>query len=356
MSRKNVILLSSLALMTALTGCTPESSSTTGTTTSSAASTKLGGNLVVYSPNSDAEIEGLLYFWGEKYGVTVELQSMSTGEVTAKLLAEKNNPQADIRFGGMNLGVYKQNPELYESYVAKGDNLLPEGYQNKTGFFTNYLLSGSNLLVNTTLERALGITVTGYADLLNPLLKGKISMGNAANSSSAFAQLTNMLLVMGDGTYLDDKGWDYVDAFVKNLDKKIIASSSAVFRGVASGEYVVGVTYEDPSVQLLTDGATNLRIVYPKEGAVWLPAASALIKGSKNQANGKAFLDWLISEEGQTQVAKGTNRPVNTKINNTNPYLQPFTAINLAFEDIELVANNRAALVTRFTQTVTRNA
>ena len=153
MSRKNVVLLSSLALMTALTGCTPESSSTTGTTTSSAVSTKLGGNLVVYSPNSDAEIEGLLYFWGEKYGVTVELQSMSTGEVTAKLLAEKNNPQADIRFGGMNLGVYKQNPELYQEYVAKGDNLLPEGYQNKTGFFTNYLLSGSNLLVNTTLER-----------------------------------------------------------------------------------------------------------------------------------------------------------------------------------------------------------
>ena len=105
MSRKNVVLLSSLALMTALTGCAAQetSSTTGGTSTSSAVSTKLGGNLVVYSPNSDAEIEGLLYFWGEKYGVTVELQSMSTGEVTAKLLAEKNNPQADIRFGGMNL-------------------------------------------------------------------------------------------------------------------------------------------------------------------------------------------------------------------------------------------------------------
>jgi iron(III) transport system substrate-binding protein len=181
-------------------------------------------------------------------------------------------------------------------------------------------------------------------------------MGNAASSSSAFAQLTNMLLVMGDGTYLDDKGWTYVDSFVKNLDKKIIASSSAVFRGVASGEYVVGVTYEDPSVQLLTDGATNLRIVYPKEGAVWLPAASAMVAGAKNEANAKAFLDWLISDEGQTQVAKGTNRPVNTKINNTNPNLQPFSAINLAFENIQLVADNRAAIVTRFTQTVTRNS
>jgi hypothetical protein len=51
---------------------------------------------------------------------------------------------------------------------------------------------------------------------------------------------------------------------------------------------------------------------------------------------------------------KGTD--VNTKINNTNPNLQPFSAINLAFENIELVANNRAAIVTRFTQTVTRNS
>ena len=181
-------------------------------------------------------------------------------------------------------------------------------------------------------------------------------MGNAASSSSAYAQLTNMLLVMGDGTYLDTKGWTFVEDFVKNLNGKIIASSSAVYKGVSAGEYVVAATYEDPSVQLLTDGAKNLRIVYPKEGAVWLPAASAIVKGSKNLKNAQAFIDWLISEEGQTQVAKGTNRPVNTTINNTNTNLQPFSTIKIAYEDIELVASIKTQLQTRFTEVVTRNS
>lgn len=314
---------------------------------SAAPAGKLGGKLVVYSPNSDGELEGLLYYWAEKNGVTVELQSMGTGEVLSKLTAEKNNPQADVQFGGMNLGVWSNNRDLYYAYTAKGDELLPEGYQNKTGFFTNYLLSGSNLLVNTDLEAQLGLKITGYADLLNPVLKGRIAMGDPTSSSSAFAQLTNMLVVMGDGSYEDDAAWDYVDKLFANLDGKILGSSSAVYRNTQAGEYVVALTYEDPSVALVTDGATNVRVVYPKEGAVWLPAASAIIKGAPNLENAKAFLDFLISEEGQRQVAGLTNRPVNISIPNTNPHMIPFSEINLAFDDIEYTAANRSALQQR---------
>lgn len=316
--------------------------------------TTYGGKLVVYSPNSDGEVEGLLYYWGDKYGVEIDLQSMGTGEVLSKLEAEKANPQADVMFGGMNLGVWTNNKDLFQAYTAKDDDKLPEGYQNKTGFFTNYLLSGSNLLVNTDLEEELGLDIQGYADLLDPKLKGKIAMGDATSSSSAFAQLTNMLLVMGDGTYFDDKGWDFVEKFIENLDGKVLGSSSAVYKNTYEGEFVVGVTYEDPSVALITDGAKNLRVVYPKEGAVWLPSASAIVAGAKNLENAQRFLDFLISEEGQKAVAALTNRPTNINIPNTNPNMLPFDQIELAFEDIEFVAENRPALQERFKELVTK--
>ncbi len=314
---------------------------------------QLGGTLVVYSPNSDGEIEGLLYYWGETRGVQIELVSAGTGEVLSRLTAEKDNPQADVQFGGMNLGVYLSNSDLYEEYVAEGDDLLPAGYQNTTGFFTNYLLSGSNLLVNTELEAELGMNITSYADLLDPRLQGRIAMGNPAASSSAFAQLTNMLLVMGNGSYEDDAAWNFIEEFMQNLadpggSPKILGSSSAVFRNTAEGEYVVGVTYEDPSVQLLTDGATNVRVVYPSEGAVWLPAAAAIVKGAPNLENAQAFIDFLISDEGQEIVASLTNRPVNIEISNTNPFMTPFSQINLAFENIQYTAENRSALQQRW--------
>jgi iron(III) transport system substrate-binding protein len=253
----------------------------------------------------------------------------------------------------MNLGVYLNNQDLYQEYVAQGDNLLPAGYQNTTGFFTNYLLSGSNLLVNTDLEAQIGMNITSYADLLDPRLQGRIAMGNPAASSSALAQLTNMLLVMGDGSYEDDAAWDFIEDFMQNLadpgeSPKILGSSSAIFRNTAAGEYVVGVTYEDPSVQLLTDGATNVRVVYPSEGAVWLPAASAIIAGAPNLENAQAFLDFLISDEGQEIVASLTNRPVNINIPNTNPFMVPFSQINLAFDDIQYTAENRTRLQQRW--------
>lgn len=315
--------------------------------------TELGGTLVVYSPNSDGEIDGLLYYWGETRGVQIELVSAGTGEVLSRLTAEKDNPQADIQFGGMNLGVWTTNKDLYQEYIAEGDELLPAGYQNTTGFFTNYLLSGSNLLVNTDLEAEIGMTITSYADLLDPRLKGRIAMGNPAASSSAFAQLTNMLVVMGDGSYEDDAAWNFIEEFMQNLadpggSPKILGSSSAIFRNTAAGEYVVGVTYEDPSVQLLTDGATNVRVVYPTEGAVWLPSATAIVAGAPNLANAQAFIDFLISDEGQEIVASLTNRPVNINIPNTNPNMLPFSQINLAFDNIQYTADNRTALQQRW--------
>lgn len=333
MNRLLKVMLTALLLTSILIGCTP-------------AAPVGGGKLVVYSPNSDGEIEGLLYYFGEKYDVEIELQSMGTGEVLSKLQAEKENPQADVMFGGMNLGAWTSNKDLFQAYTAKDDDKLPEGYQNKTGFFTNYLLSGSNLLVNTELESGLGITINSYADLLNPLLKGKIAMGDATKSSSAFAQLTNMLLVKGG--YDSAEAWDFVKQLMVQMDGVMIGSSSAIYKGVQAGEYVVGLTYEDPSVALLTDGATNVRVVYPTEGAVWLPAASAIVAGAKNLDNAKLFLDFLISEEGQTIVASLTNRPVNTDIANTNPNMKPFSEIKLVFEDIQFVADNKVAYQKKF--------
>jgi len=305
------------------------------------------GNLVVYSPNSDGEIQGILYPFGDKYNIKISLQSMGTGECLSKLNAEKGNPQCDVMFGGVNMGVYVTNKDLFQPYVAKGNDLLPKGYQNTTGYFTNYLLSGSNLLVNTDLEKSLGLNITGYADLLNPALKGKIASANPVASSSAWAQLCNILLVMGG--YESPQAWGYVESLIKQLNGKLTSGSSAVYKGVNQGEYVVGLTYEDPSVALLADGAKNVRVVYPKEGAVWLPAASAIVAGCKNVDNAKLFMDFLISDECQKIVAGLTNRPVNTKIPNTNKFLLPFSQIKIAYEDIQYTSDNKKAIQQRWT-------
>lgn len=311
------------------------------------------GNLVVYSPNSDTELQSILFPFGEKYDIKIILQSMGTGECISKIKAEKANPQADVMFGGIAMGVYLNNKDLFQKYVAKGDENLPEGYRNTTGYFTNYLLSGSCLLVNTDLEKKLGLNITGYADLLNPVLKGKIASADPTSSASAWAQLCNILLV--EGGYESPQAWSFVEALIKQLNGKLTSGSSAVYKGVYQGEYVVGLTYEDPAIALLQDGAKNVRVVYPKEGAVWLPAASAIIAGCKNIDNARLFMDYLISDECQKAISITTNRPVSPKFPNTNKYIQPLSSINVAYEDIMYTATHKVQIENKWSDLWVKN-
>ena len=317
-----------------------------------------GGSLVIYSPNTDA-LANAAYVFGDKYGIDVTILSMGTGECLQRIVSETENPQADVMYGGVNYANGLNYAQYFEPYVAAGNDKLPEAYRNQNGCVTRYCLDGSAaLLINIDVFKKLGLDpeeFKGYNDLLNPALKGHIAMGNPAASSSAWAELTNMLLVMGNEPY-DEAAWAWVTEFIKQLNGTILSSSSAIYKGTVSGEYAVGVSYEDPCVGLLVDGATNVKLVYPEEGAVWLPAGAAIIKGAKNMANAKLFMDWLISDEGQNEVAKSTARPVNPEIRNTAPEMIPFSEINVAYEDLELCGKNKSAWQARWTEIFEANS
>ena len=248
--------------------------------------TENGGSdtLVVYSPNSEGLIGATIPAFEEKYGIKVELLQAGTGELFKKLESEKEAPVADIIFGG-SYTQYATHGELFENYVStENDNVIKE-YQNTTGYSTPYTLDGSVLIVNPDLTK--GMNIEGYSDLIKPELKGKIATADPANSSSAFAQLTNML--QAEGGYTDAKAWTYVKDLFTLIDGKIGSSSSGVYKAVADGEMAVGLSYEDPAVKLLNDGA-NIKVVYPKEGTVFLPASAAIIKNAKNMENAKKFI------------------------------------------------------------------
>ena len=306
--------------------------------------------LVVYSPNSDTEVENVIPAFEAATGIKVDLLSMGTGECVTRIDSEKDNPQADVMWGGMNYGVYVQHPDLWADYTSPNEALIDEGYrQGAVKCYSNYTLSGSGaLIINKTLAKELGVEIKGYKDLLNPVLKGKIASGDPTKSSSAWAELTNMLLVMGDEAY-DEKAWEYVEQFVAQLDGIQLDSSSAIYKGVADGEYVVGVSYEDPCIKMLSDGA-DVDVVYPEEGTVWLPAAVAMVKGCPHEEAAKAFIDFLQSDEIQSVYASSTTRAANSSLPLSNEYMKPFSEINVAYEDIPFCAEHKTEWQARYAE------
>ncbi|WP_017472688.1 extracellular solute-binding protein [Amphibacillus jilinensis] len=326
-----LVVLAFIGLITLLIGCSNNEEGNSD-------------RLVIYSPNSEGLINATIPAFEEKYDIQVDLIQAGTGELFAKLESEKDSPVADIIFGG-GYTQFSMHTDLFEEYVSSEDGSVIDAYQNSTGFYTPYTLDGSVLVANRDI---LGdIEINSYEDLLNPELQGKISSGDPSNSSSAFAQLTNMLLAKGG--YESEEAWSYVEDLYTNVDGKISSSSSNVYRTVADGEMAVGLSYEDPVAKLIEDGA-NVEIIYPEEGVVFLAANAAIIKGANNQEYAEKFIDFIISQEIQNVLSTTTtNRPVREDVE-TNDVMKSFSEINALEEDMDFVSENRQEIVDRYNE------
>ncbi|MDO7863952.1 extracellular solute-binding protein [Brochothrix thermosphacta] len=310
---------------------------------------KKDNTLVVYSPNSENIVNTLIPMFEDETGIKVELVSAGTGELLKRISSEKDKPYADVMFGGLNKSKLT-NEDLFEKYTSKNDKEMLTGHQNIDGVLTPYITDGSNILVNTDLIG--DIKVESYEDLLNPKLKGKIAAADPASSSSAFAQLTNMLLAVG-GDYNSQKGWDYVGKLIENLDGKVANGSGAVHKGVADGEFAVGLTYEDPSASYVRDGAP-VKVVYPKEGSVYLDASLGIIKNAKHKENAEKFVDFMTSKEAQDVFGNDlTNRPLR-KDAKLGDHMTPMKDIKTLEEDEDYVQKNKDKIVKEYTELFTK--
>ena len=343
MAKKNIFLslmILSAVLLGVVSACTPEAAPAEEVPEVEALEET--DKLVIYSPNSENLLNSTIPVFEEMYGVKVEVISAGTGEVFKRLQGEKNNPYADVAYGGA-YATYMINEDLFQDYVSPNNSNVIEAYQNTTGFITPYVLDGSIILVNKSLIG--DIEIKGYKDLLNPDLAGKIVSANPTASSSAYAHLTNMLNAIGKGDYESEEAWAFVEElFAQTI---VIDSSSSVWKGVRDGEYTVGLSYEDPSATLVRDGA-DVEVIYMEEGVVYLPAGSGIIKDAKNLLNAQRFIDLIISEEIQNTFGSTlTNRPVMANVE-TPDYMTPFADINVIQEDMEYCYKNKEALQDHF--------
>ncbi len=297
--------------------------------------------LVIYTSRSDNLLNATIPLFEEKYGVEVELVKGELGELLSQIREDEGSPTADIIMGG-TYSYMHPNTDLFQEYVSVNDKYILDPYKNTTGFTTSYLLEGSCFIVNKSLVQ--GIHIKGYKDLLDPRLKGKIIVANPINASSAFSQLTNTLLAMGG--YESEEAWHYVANLIEQVGE-ITSSSEKVYTSVASGKYIVGLTYESPCVALVSD-STDVEIVYPKEGTVYLPALVAISKKSNNLEYAKHFIDFITSKDMQNIYANILMKRSIYRDAIEGEFLTPIQKIHVLEEDMEYVKSHKLELLSRY--------
>ena len=313
-----------------------------GVITSSSHAQVASKKLVVYCPHPLVFIDPIVKKFEATTGIQIEVVAAGTGELLKRIEAESSNPLGDVMWGGSK-STLDPSKKFFEVYHSPEEAAFFDEVKIPDGKLTSFTQIPSVIMVNTKLIG--NIKIEGYQDLLNPALKGKIAHADPSKSSSSFEHLINMLYAMGKGD--PDKGWAYVTAFAKNLDGKLLSGSSAVYKGVADGEYTVGLTFEEGAATYVKSKAP-VKIVYMNEGVISQSDGSAIIKGAKNMDNAKKFVDFLSSKETQTLIVNQLNRRSVRKDTPPGEGLMPMASIKLIKGNDDVVNKSKRLWLDKF--------
>ena len=226
----------------------------------------------------------------------------STGIVTAKLLAEKNNPKADIVWGLaatslMLLG----NEGMLAPYSPKGVEMLDPKFRDSANptSWTGMDAWVASICVNTVEAAKYKLpTPKKWRDLLNPAYKGHVIMPNPNSSGTGFLDVSSWLQLFGEGG-----GWTFMDGLHANI-ARYTHSGSKPCKLAASGEIPIGISFAFRGAKSKAKGAP-LDIIIPEEGIGWDMEATAIMKGTKNLAAAKKLVDFTITKEANVMYNKG---------------------------------------------------
>jgi iron(III) transport system substrate-binding protein len=249
------------------------------------------GDITAYTSleEDDAKIY-IEAFNKEHPDIKVHLLRLSTGDLGARILAEKSNPQHDVIWGwAVTNMVDPRILEMLEAYSPEGIDKVDTHFRDPQGRWfatTGYFAA---FCVNKAMAEAKKLPIpTSWEDLLNPAYKGEIVMPNAASSGTGYLQVSSLLQMKGE-----EAGWKYL----KQLDQNVaqyIKSGSKPCRMASAGEYLIGTSFAFAAVKQISEGFP-IAMVIPKEGAGYEVETSGLMKTSKNKEDAKKFLSWLLT-------------------------------------------------------------
>ena len=262
----------------------------------------------------------------------------STGVITAKLLAEKANPQADVIMGvaASSMEIFKAEGML-AGYEPKGFKDLNRKFSDAANppQWVGMDVFAAVVCYNTVEGKKKNIPQPQtWADLAKPVYKGQITMPNPASSGTGFFDVTAWLQTMGEAN-----GWKYMDQLHENV-AQYTHSGSKPCRQAGAGEFVVGISFDFRGNDVKAKGAP-VDLVFPKEGLGWDIEASGIVKTTKKMDAAKKLMDWTATKEANQAYAKNFAIVAHPEVKPTLPHIPANLEKMLIKNDFAYSAKNR---------------
>ena len=231
----------------------------------------------------------------------IKMLRFSTGDISARFMAEKDNMQADLIWGvaATNMLVFK-NAGLLAPYAPKGLERVQPLFRDKTNppSWVGIDVFMSAFCVNTEVAKKEKLPMpASWADLTKPVYKGHVVMSNPNSSGTGYLSVVSVLQRLKEA-----EGWKYLDALDRNI-AEYTKSGSKPCKDAAAGERAIGVSFEYVALAMKQKGSP-VAMVLPREGAGYEMEANALTRKGAGNPAAKRFLDWAITDEAMALYAK----------------------------------------------------
>ena len=352
MKRKIALALAGFMALS-LVGCGGTSESTTATTTEGASAiaseenqddmealieaAKEEGELVVYGSCEEEYLAAACENFESLYGITVQYQRLSTGEVQSKIEEENGNPSGDVWFGGTtdpyNVAASEGLLEAYEA--MNSSHLMSDSYRDADGYWYRIYKGILGFMVNTDELDRMGIEAPDdWEDLLDSKYEGLIWMSNYNTAGTAKLVINTMIQKYGH-----DEGIQYLVDLDKNIEV-YTKSGSGPSKNVGTGECVVGIGFlHDALAQIVDNGYGNIGLIIPSSGTSYEIGATAIFKGCQHPNAAKLWIEYALSPECVELAAENGSYQFLLLDNATQPEvasefgLDPDNVMDYDFED-----------------------
>lgn len=279
--------------------------------------------------------------------VEVEWVRDSTGVITARFLAEKDNPKADMVLGvaASSMLLFEQ-ANLLEPYVPAGADQLRPQFRDTTEprTWTGMDAFLGVICFNTVEAKKVGLSVPkSWKDLLDPKYRGQLVMPHPASSGTGYLTVAGWIQSMGA-----DAAWKFMDALHQNI-AVYTHSGSAPCVQAAKGERIAGISLDTRAAKEKTSGAP-LEVVLPTEGIGWDVEAFGIVRGSKNAALARKVADWAASRAANELYARWYPITAHPAVKNVPPNYPADAEARMLKMDFAAMASQRAAILAEWSK------
>lgn len=294
--------------------------------------------LTVYTAGPGGLADSLAAGFTAQTGITVNVFQATTGQVMARLEAEESNPQADVVVSASwSSAVDMHERGLLLPYTSPNAAQVPASLQH-----SHYVAQGISALAIVWNSQSGVPRPSEWSDLTQPVYRDLVTMPDPAQSGSAFDLVAGLEAAMGE------QGWQLLSDLVGN-QMIVSGPNAAALNPVLQGAKAVVFGAVDYISYGRAARGESVEVIVPKSGTVIAPRPMMILQSTPHPETAQAFMDYVLSDEGQTMVANTWMMPARADVKGLRPGIND---LNVIAVDEGAVSARRDQILTRFNSSV----